>query len=438
MGMGRKKQSEELLDPIAAEARMRERAEYLSDLFLPIIPQLQHRPTPWVVQDLIPEGSLCLLAAEPKEGKTSLATALALAVATGTPFAGRNTKQGAVLWIAAEESRQERNYLLDQSPLVDSSLPLYTCHQHLPIDDQECLDAVRHWVSQTQANLIVVDPLLAATSGRSLRDGWNARRSLQMLKKFCALHRVAALVLHHRKDAMHGLAKSRAAENDQLSATASMVMSMRVRKLDPIALALQTAPSAPLPLDAQEEVPGMVVRPLKSPTIHPRLIALDCAGRGDFANQTIWLLSRGPLDYVAVQESPPHDEEPQIRIGYTDMRIMLEIEKRPKDSGQLMDVIHIPPGTLRNALTRLRRRGMVEVRVWQDGARRYRLTQPGRDYVRDLKELENNEQENKGTRELDSKLALSDHIDSRKIPRKRPRARPDDNIVTNSATVSEG
>jgi RecA-family ATPase len=115
---------------------------------------------------------------------------------------------------------------------VDTACPIFTCYQQLAIDDPDALDALKYWVYDTEAKLVVVDPLLAATSGRSLRDGWNARRSLQALKRFCDSTKCAALVLHHRKDARAGIAKSRAAENDQISATASLIMSMSVKELD--------------------------------------------------------------------------------------------------------------------------------------------------------------------------------------------------------------
>lgn len=75
---------------------------------------------PWLVQDWLPLGTLAILASPPKQGKTALATALALAVATGTPFAGMNTAQGGVLWLAQEESMWDRLRLLEQCPSLDS------------------------------------------------------------------------------------------------------------------------------------------------------------------------------------------------------------------------------------------------------------------------------------------------------------------------------
>lgn len=175
----------------------------------------------WLVEGLIPVGYLVLLAGSPKAGKTCFATALALAVANGVPFAGCPTRQAAVLWIAAEESQTERQVLLEGSPLVEASVPLYTCYQHLPIDDPETISLLYHWVNKTQAGLIVVDPLLGAIQGRSLSDSWSARRSLQPLKDMCRDSGITALVLHHEKsDRIRG--KRAVADNPQLAAVASM------------------------------------------------------------------------------------------------------------------------------------------------------------------------------------------------------------------------
>jgi DNA-binding PadR family transcriptional regulator len=74
---------------------------------------------------------------------------------------------------------------------------------------------------------------------------------------------------------------------------------------------------------------------------------------------------------------------PEIQIGYLESQILEAIEKSPMDSVRLMEKIHAHrPGTVRNALTRLRRKGLVSVRVWKDGIRHYGLTDQGREEVK--------------------------------------------------------
>src|SRR5713226_4557614 len=61
----------------------------------------------WLVHHLLPRGSLALLVAYPKVGKSTLATQLAVAVAQGRDFLGRLTQPGGVLYVVAEERRDD-------------------------------------------------------------------------------------------------------------------------------------------------------------------------------------------------------------------------------------------------------------------------------------------------------------------------------------------
>jgi len=127
--MGRKKQ-EEILDPLARVERHKEWQNWCDNLFIPFL-DVHRKDAPWLIEGMLPEGYLVLLASPPKSGKTCLATAMALAIATGTPFAGRETKQGAVLWLSAEENPEERHAILKSSPIADTCTPFYTCYQKL-------------------------------------------------------------------------------------------------------------------------------------------------------------------------------------------------------------------------------------------------------------------------------------------------------------------
>ena len=60
---------------------------------------LPHRDPEWLVEGLIPCQTSVLLGGLPESGKTILCYQLALAVAQGTAFLGRSTKQGAVLLV---------------------------------------------------------------------------------------------------------------------------------------------------------------------------------------------------------------------------------------------------------------------------------------------------------------------------------------------------
>ena len=74
----------------------------------------------WILDEYLPAGGLVLLAGKPKEGKTTLCYELAVRVAQGLPFLGRQTRQGGVLILALEENKTKdvmlRAYATSERP----------------------------------------------------------------------------------------------------------------------------------------------------------------------------------------------------------------------------------------------------------------------------------------------------------------------------------
>lgn len=326
-------------DPIRAAQLREEYDNYVERLFEPIEPFFLDSPMPYVVEGFIPKGYLVIIASAPKQGKTCLATSLALAVATGTPFAGLQTVQSSVIWLSMEESRRERWLLLKQSPLADPATPLYTCYEYLPIDQEDSLEVIESWVARTGAKLVVVDSLHAASSGRSLQDGWNARKTLQRLRTFCNTFNVTVLVLHHAKDVMRSRAP-RVAESDQIAATASMSI---------VLTQLQGSKG-------------------KDPY---RIVTLHCSGRGDFANRKVSLLSHAPLDYQVIQEVEVKPKKVDLR--HDEQQVVDFLRGKPKSAAQIEAQFGYNDQQLRNVLTRLRQKGLITLVRSSKQPRKYRL-----------------------------------------------------------------
>jgi len=357
-------------DPILKaqlEQQRKEEEHRLKMLFLPLGAQRFKTPE-FVIDNLLPKGYLAILAGDPKSGKTALATAIALAVANGEPFAGHKTRKSPVLWLSLEESPAERGALLEKhlqgidsiacldehcermfgpndnetAPVeskLDSLPPIYTCFEPIRIDTEQGIEDLRFWVRETGAALIVVDPLHAAHSGRSLQDGWAARKTLQPLKRFCAQMKVACIVLHH--SATRG--RERVAENAQLAATASMFMLLS---------------SSPAPKDSNAK----------------RRVTLKCSGRGEFSN-TIWhFASDGPLDYrklPAEVAEPPVDD---FRHETLEEKILGVLSKNEAMAASEIAVeVASTPGAVRNAIIRLRGKKKVRLAFIGSGAHYYAL-----------------------------------------------------------------
>jgi hypothetical protein len=63
---------------------------------------LEYRPPEYIVDELIEAETLGLIFGDPACGKSFLAVDIALSVATGTQFHGKDVRQGSVFFIAGE------------------------------------------------------------------------------------------------------------------------------------------------------------------------------------------------------------------------------------------------------------------------------------------------------------------------------------------------
>ena len=334
----------------------------------------------WLIEGFLPVGYLVLLAAGDKEGKTCLATAIALAVASGTPFAGLNVQRSNVLWFSLEESPDERDQCLSytpehirklltfedqstnhnpQSTRVDTTHPatpivtrafsdsddpndfrLYQSYGMDPIDDGQSLLGLKSTLEHNKTKLIVIDPLHNATTGHSLQAGWDARRALNGLKLLCTRARVTAIVLHYVKERHKGF--PRPAESAQLCAASSMVWVIK---------------STPL---AQDE---------------GRLVSLQSRGRGQFANRMWHFESSNPLDYRIAASLEVPTLAPETKQGNAvEEAIFQALGKGSKTTAELIDDAKLVPNTVRNALTRMYGRGDLKVVGVSSGARLYRVS----------------------------------------------------------------
>jgi len=126
----------------------------------------QFPPTRWIVPDLLPEGSLAIVASRAKLGKTWLMMQLMIAVASGGRFLGRPVERGAVVYVALEDGDrlfQERLRLMDAPPdLTDA----FYAPDIPPLNAPEGIEAVRRLIAAKTPKLLIVDTLSAAKTGK--------------------------------------------------------------------------------------------------------------------------------------------------------------------------------------------------------------------------------------------------------------------------------
>jgi hypothetical protein len=147
----------------------------------------------WLLEGVLPTGGLSLLAAKPKAGKSTFARCLALAIARGEQFLGRNTQKGAVICLELEEKRSEvRRHFKMMGATGEEEIFIHTAHA--PAD---ALPAVTAEIKSRKPVLLVIDPLLKFTRVKDGNDYAQVTAALEPLLILARENRVHVLLVHH-------------------------------------------------------------------------------------------------------------------------------------------------------------------------------------------------------------------------------------------------
>jgi len=111
----------------------------------------------WLWKPFIPTGSLCLMVAFMKTGKSTFVYPLAISIAQGKAFLGYQTLQGGVLILSLEESwvdvrdRLKRFGMNPNDPIFVHCGPL-KC-------DEQTLSQIGNFISQNKISMVIIDTL---------------------------------------------------------------------------------------------------------------------------------------------------------------------------------------------------------------------------------------------------------------------------------------
>lgn len=110
----------------------------------------------WVVDGLLTQAGLSILAGPPKSGKSTLTRQLTKSVLNGSPFLGRSTKKGRVLYLALEE---QAALLKQQFKTVgikdDQDLIVHVGS----VRSESRMEELRLSIIEMEANVVVIDTL---------------------------------------------------------------------------------------------------------------------------------------------------------------------------------------------------------------------------------------------------------------------------------------
>ena len=155
----------------------------------------------WVIDGLLPSGGLSILVAKPKVGKSTIARQLALAVAQGGLFLGRQAIAGRVLYVSLEEKRGEvRAHFRLMGATGSEDIGLYV--GSLP---EEAHKWLKDEVEKTHPVLVIIDTLFRFISVTDVNDYAKTTTALSPLLALARDYSAHLLCVHHaRKGAGDG------------------------------------------------------------------------------------------------------------------------------------------------------------------------------------------------------------------------------------------
>ena len=155
-----------------------------------------YEPTPFLVDELIPEG-LHILAGAPKIGKSWLALWLCLCVSQGQPLWNFATTQGEVLYLSLEDSFQRiQTRLFDLTEDAPSTLHFAIMADTLKRGLEQQIE--QFLTEHPDTKLVVIDTLQRVRGTGSDSNLYaNDYQDIGLLKKLADKWHLAILLIHH-------------------------------------------------------------------------------------------------------------------------------------------------------------------------------------------------------------------------------------------------
>ena len=148
----------------------------------------------WLVDGLLSYGGISIVVAKPKVGKSTLVRQLALSVANGHPFLGKNTTQGNVIYLSLED--RQTDVTRQFRAMGDySGGEIHLSTTYLPPNMEEIDDAI----SSRKASLLIIDTMIKVTKASDLNDYAAVTKSLNHILQIAREKNCHICLLHHAK-----------------------------------------------------------------------------------------------------------------------------------------------------------------------------------------------------------------------------------------------
>ena len=164
---------------------------------------------PFLIDPYVPEGGIILVYGKTRVGKSPLSWEVARCVGSGTPFFGRPTRQGRVLYLEFDAPRR-----LVQPRIELLSIPSNVWWEFLPschIINSPVQARLREWNAEVAPELVIVNTLRGVHQG----DEKDGSLPLRIYTTFQALFPKAAIWFTHHDKKSQGEAATEGTDPDE-------------------------------------------------------------------------------------------------------------------------------------------------------------------------------------------------------------------------------
>lgn len=184
---------------------------------------------PDLIEGVLPAGNIVFVTGQPKDGKSLLVQGWAHAVATGSPWNGHTTEQGAVLYLYPDGEHPK--YLAERIQALEEHTGVAVDYEKaLRFDDtfslanEEQVNNILAGVEYAGLKLLIIDTIAAATPGMDLNNAKEVSQIASFAKEITKKSNgktSVVIVAHSPKSYSKGISGS-----TQLQAMASLTYAM--------------------------------------------------------------------------------------------------------------------------------------------------------------------------------------------------------------------
>lgn len=147
----------------------------------------------WVVDQLFPKGSISLVSADPKAGKSTLTRFLAKCIADGEMFLGFKCKESKVLMFAVEEKER---FLVRDFKIMNIKNK-HNIEYHVATTPSEALMKTEKFIDQFKPDLVIFDTMFKILQTNDENKYAEQAKAISQIQNLAYSHNIHILSVHH-------------------------------------------------------------------------------------------------------------------------------------------------------------------------------------------------------------------------------------------------